>query len=150
MKKNSDKLHVNAIFSEEPDIGDKHVLNYARLLGVCFRDFRCNHPVRGLRTQEQFAIRRLTPYFDSIVSRKRVIRAEKVDVTIGFGIIASYFNEMDVWPDIIDACTETKVNDAVYMKLVTKELAEKETERARQRLDSLHKNYFNHVGNTNK
>lgn len=150
MKKNSDNVQDIAIFSQEPEVGDKHVLNYTRLLGVGLRDFRCNHPVRGLRTQEQFAVRRLSPYFNSVVSRKRVIRAEKIDLTIGFGIIAGYFNEMEVWPDIIDACTVTKVNDAEFMKLVTNELAEKAAEETRKRLESLHNNYFNHVGNSNK
>jgi hypothetical protein len=150
VKKISNNLEVNAIFSQAPEIGDKHVLNYTRLLGISLRNFRCNHPTRGLRTQEQFAIRRLTPYFNSVVSRKRVIRAEKIDLTIGFGIIAGYFNEMQVWPDIIDACTVSKVNDAEYMKLVTNELVKKEAEKTRKRLESLHKHYFNHVGNSNK
>jgi len=145
LKKDTDKLSSNGIFAEEPNVSDKHVLNYVRLLGVCFRDFRSDHPVRGVRTQEQFAVRRLTPYFDSVVSRRRVIRAEKVDVTIGFGIIAAYFNEMDVWPDIIDVCSTSKKNDAQYMKLVTEELAKKERERVRERMESLHKNYFNSV-----
>lgn len=147
LKKDTETASVNAIFSEEPEVGDKHVLNYARLLGVCFRDFRSNHPIRGLRTQEQFAVRRLTPYFDSVVSRKRVIRAEKVDVTIGFGIVAAYFNEMEVWPDIIKACSSSKANDAQFMKLVTEELKIKEKERIRVRMESLHNNFFNNVGN---
>jgi hypothetical protein len=150
LKRDTDKTPVSAIFSEEPELGDKHVLNYARLLGVCFRDFRANHPVRGLRTQEQFAIRRLTPYFDSVVSRKRVIRAEKVDVTISFGIVAAYFNEMDVWADIINVCTESKANDGQYMKLVTEELVKKEKERTRHRMESLHNNFFNKVGDDSK
>ena len=99
----------------------------------------------GVRTQEQFAARRLTPYFNSVVSRKRMVRAEKVDLTIGFGVIAAYFNEMDVWPDIIEVCSTSKKNDAQYMKLVTEELAKKEKERIRERMESLHRNYFNTV-----
>jgi hypothetical protein len=150
LKKNIKPTPVDAIFSEEPELGDKHVLNYARLLGVCLRDFRSNHPIRGLRTQEQFATRRLTPYFDSVVSRKRVIRAEKVDVTIGFGIIAAYFHEMDVWPEIIDICSQNKENDYIFMKLVTEEILKKEKETNRKRMESLHNNYFNNVGNANK
>lgn len=150
LKKDSTKSQVNAIFSEEPELGDKHVLNYARLLGICFREFRAHHPVKGLRTQEQFAIKRLNPYFDSVVSRKRVNRAEKVDVTIGFGIIAAYFNEMDVWPDIIDVCSSSKSNDAQFMKLVTEELVKKEKQRALKRMESLHNNFFNNIGNGSK
>ena len=145
LKKETNKISENGIFNEEPEVGDKHVLNYARLLGVCFRDFRSNYPVKGVRTQEQFAARRLTPYFNSVVSRKRMVRAEKVDLTIGFGVIAAYFNEMDVWPDIIEVCSTSKKNDAQYMKLVTEELAKKETERIRERMESLHRNYFNTV-----
>lgn len=150
LKKDTDTTPVDAIFSEEPKLGDKHVLNYTRMLGVCFRDFRSNHPVRGLRTQEQFAVSRLTPYFDSVVSRKRVTRAEKIDMTIGFGIIAAYLYEMDAWPYIIEVCSSSKSNDAQYMKLVTEELVKKEKENAQQRMESLHNNFFNYVGKGTK
>ena len=146
MKKITDNTPDVAIFSEEPELYEKHVLNYTRLLGLCFRDFRSNQPARGLRTQEHFAIRRLTPYFDSVVSRKRVVRAEKIDMTIGFGIIAAYFHEMDVWPGIIDICNSSKKNDAIYMKLVTEELAIKHKEQVRERMKNLHNNFFNHKG----
>lgn len=150
MKKITDNAPEVAIFSEDPELDDKHVLNYTRLLGGCFRDFRSNHPVRGLRTQEHFAIRKLTPYFESTVSRKRVIRAEKIDMTIGFGIIAAYFHEMSVWPAIIDVCNSSKVNDAIYMKLVTHELANQNRAQLSERLDTLHKNFFNHEGRPSK
>jgi hypothetical protein len=80
--------------------GEDHPANYISYISQRMRRYRqsCN---ADNRSEEGFGKNILSKYIGKIVSRSTVQRAEDGKIGTSWGIIAAYFYEMGVFPDIV-------------------------------------------------
>lgn len=119
MPKNDEK--GRCIFDEEPLHYERHPNNYLTLLGDIFSQYRRSLP-RDIRGAANFGEKKLAKYFGRSVKRDRIIKVEKGDPTVAFGVVAAYLNEMGALPDIIKAIDTGNTGNFRYLTLLEQEI----------------------------
>ena len=134
-----------ATFDETPNPTEPHVINYLQLLGSILKNFRKGHPIKGIRSSEQFTSLRIGPYFAKPVNRKTIHNVESGDHKVSMGVVSAFLQEMNVWPEVLKAISSNKSEDIRYITLVLNQLREKDKQRQTERMDALRNKHFTRI-----
>jgi len=108
-------------FNEIPKHYEKHPANYLRY----FADILKHHR-RKLQPGEQGArafANKLSEYTGTKVNRSRLIRLEKGDPTVSWGVVAAYLFELGLYKQVLKSIVHGNRRDIRYLTLLNDELS---------------------------
>jgi hypothetical protein len=111
------------LFKETPASDEPHIVNYLKYVGDCLRRYRVNLPAEK-SSAKRFGHEVLHKYFGKPIARSRIERAESGNGSSQWEMIAAYFHEIGIFPDILEALERGHKPTLRYMLLVKKEREE--------------------------